>query len=91
VGRYVLPSHIFDAIKRTKPGSGGEIQLTDAMATLLAEGTPVHGIVYRGTRYDTGMPLGYLQAVVQLACKREDLGSAFRSWLAEFVRTGGSS
>ncbi|HEY6597567.1 MAG TPA: UTP--glucose-1-phosphate uridylyltransferase [Asanoa sp.] len=88
VGRYVLPSHIFDAIKRTKPGSGGEIQLTDAMAMLLAEGTPVHGIVYRGTRYDTGMPLGYLQAVVQLACQREDLGPAFRSWLAEFVGAG---
>ena len=67
------PSAIFDAIRRTKPGSGGEIQLTDAMALLLAEGTPVHGIVYRGTRYDTGMPLGYLQAVVQLACQRDDL------------------
>ena len=74
VGRYVLPGQIFDAIRRTKPGSGGEIQLTDAMALLLAEGTPVHGIVYRGIRYDTGMPLGYLQAVVQLACQRDDLG-----------------
>jgi UTP--glucose-1-phosphate uridylyltransferase len=91
LGRYVLPGHIFEAIKRTKPGSGGEIQLTDAMATLLEEGTPVHGIVYRGTRYDTGMPLGYLQAVVQIACQREDLGAAFRSWLTDFVRTGGSS
>lgn len=85
VGRYVLPGHIFEAIKRTKPGSGGEIQLTDAMALLLAEGTPVHGIVYRGTRYDTGMPLGYLQAVVQLAAQREDLGQPFTAWLREFV------
>jgi UTP--glucose-1-phosphate uridylyltransferase len=88
VGRYVLPGKIFEALKQIKPGSGGEIQLTDAMALLLAEGTPVHGIVYRGIRYDTGMPLGYLQAVVQLAVKREDLGAAFRAWLEEFVRGG---
>jgi len=85
IGRYILPSAIFDAIRRTGPGSGGEIQLTDAMALLLAEGTPVHGIVHRGVRYDTGMPLGYLQAVVQLACGRDDLGPAFRDWLVEFV------
>jgi UTP--glucose-1-phosphate uridylyltransferase len=88
VGRYVLPGKIFEALRQIKPGSGGEIQLTDAMALLLAEGTPVHGIVYRGIRYDTGMPLGYLQAVVQLAVKREDLGAAFRAWLEEFVRGG---
>jgi UTP--glucose-1-phosphate uridylyltransferase len=85
VGRYVLPAGIFDAIRQTKPGSGGEIQLTDAMARMLEEGTPVHGIVYRGTRYDTGLPLGYLQAVVQLACQRDDLGPSLRDWLREFV------
>ena len=63
------------------------------MALMLAEGTPVHAIVYRGVRYDTGMPLGYLQAVVQIACQREDLGREFRQWLAEFVaspQAGGS-
>ncbi|MER7275598.1 UTP--glucose-1-phosphate uridylyltransferase [Dactylosporangium sp. NPDC000244] len=85
VGRYVLPAEIFDAIRRIGPGAGGEIQLTDAMALLLAEGTPVHGIVYRGTRYDTGMPLGYLQTVVQLAVQRDDLGNAFSQWLTQFV------
>ena len=85
IGRYILPAAIFDAIRRTGPGSGGEIQLTDAMALLLAEGTPVHGIVHRGVRYDTGMPLGYLQAVVQLACTRDDLGPVFREWLVDFV------
>jgi UTP--glucose-1-phosphate uridylyltransferase len=90
LGRYILPATIFEAIDNTKPGSGGEIQLTDAMATLLSAGTPVHGIIYRGHRYDTGMPLGYLQAVVQLACQREDLGAEFRAWLGDFV-TGGSS
>ncbi|XVV12137.1 UTP--glucose-1-phosphate uridylyltransferase [Actinoplanes sp. CA-131856] len=88
LGRYVLPASIFEAIADTKPGSGGEIQLTDAMAQLLADGTPVHGIVYRGHRYDTGMPLGYLQTVVMLAAKRDDLGEEFRSWLAEFVAGG---
>ncbi|MCG5440176.1 sugar phosphate nucleotidyltransferase, partial [Micromonospora foliorum] len=93
LGRYVLPGKIFDAIRRTKPGSGGEIQLTDAMELLRTEGTPVHAIVYRGTRYDTGMPLGYLQTVVQIAAEREDLGAEFRSWLADFVKAdaaGGS-
>jgi UTP--glucose-1-phosphate uridylyltransferase len=87
LGRYILPASIFDAIQNTKPGSGGEIQLTDAMAQLLADGTPAHGIIYRGLRYDTGMPLGYLQAVVQLAVKRPDLGAEFRQWLGEFVRS----
>jgi len=85
LGRYILPPTIFPAIDDTKPGSGGEIQLTDAMATLLADGTPVHGIVYRGHRYDTGMPLGYLQAVVEIAVKRPDLGPEFLQWLTEFV------
>jgi UTP--glucose-1-phosphate uridylyltransferase len=86
LGRYILPGTIFDAIKRTKPGTGNEIQLTDAMALLLEEGTPVHGIVYRGTRYDTGMPLGYLQAVVQIASQRDDVGPAFTSWLRDFLK-----
>jgi UTP--glucose-1-phosphate uridylyltransferase len=85
LGRYVLPSSIFDAIKRVKPGAGDEIQLTDAMAMLLAEGVPVHGVVYRGVRYDTGLPLGYIQAVVQLTAKRPDLGPAFTEWLTDFV------
>ena len=88
LGRYVLPPSIFEAIADTKPGSGGEIQLTDAMAALLNEGTPVHGVIYRGHRYDTGMPLGYLQAVVEIAVQRPDLGAEFRRWLTEFV--GGS-
>jgi UTP--glucose-1-phosphate uridylyltransferase len=85
LGRYILPPSIFDAIRRIKPGAGGEIQLTDAMALLLTEGVPAHGVVYRGQRYDTGMPLGYLQAVVQIALKRPDLGPAFGDWLASYV------
>jgi UTP--glucose-1-phosphate uridylyltransferase len=88
LGRYILPPSIFEAIDNTKPGSGGEIQLTDAMATLLSAGTPVHGIIYRGHRYDTGMPLGYLQAVVEIAAQRDDMGAEFREWLGEFVAGG---
>ena len=84
-GRYILQPEVMRALDAQEKGAGGEIQLTDAMATLLAAGTPVHGVVYRGHRYDTGMPLGYLQAVVQLACQRSDLGSEFRQWLSEFV------
>jgi UTP--glucose-1-phosphate uridylyltransferase len=90
LGRYVLPGRIFDAIRRTEPGSGGEIQLTDAMELLRTEGVPVHAIVYRGTRYDTGQPLGYLQTVVQIAAERDDLGAEFRKWLAEFVNSDAS-
>lgn len=85
VGRYVLPASIFDALRRTAPGRGGEIQLTDAMAMLLREGTPVHGVVFRGRRYDTGDPTGYLKAVVQLACARDDIGPDFRDWLGQYV------
>ncbi|GAA0542975.1 UTP--glucose-1-phosphate uridylyltransferase GalU [Paractinoplanes ferrugineus] len=91
LGRYILPGSIFEAIANTKPGSGGEIQLTDAMFQLLQDGVPVHGIVYRGHRYDTGMPLGYLQAVVQLASEREDIGEEFRTWLTEFVARGSAA
>lgn len=88
VGRYVLPAAIFDAIRRTAPDRRGEIQLTDAMALLLSEGVPVHGVVFRGRRYDTGNPTGYLKAVVELACARGDIGPDFRSWLAGFVADG---
>lgn len=85
IGRYVLPPEIFDAIRKTGPGAGGEIQLTDAMALLADEGVPVHGVIFRGRRYDTGDRGDYLKAVVQLAVDREDLGPAFREWLIDFV------
>lgn len=89
VGRYVLPGGIFDAIRRTDPGRGGEIQLTDAMMLMVAEDTPAHGVVFRGRRYDTGTPLGYLQASVQIAAGHDDIGPEFRKWLADWVVTSG--
>ena len=85
IGRYVLPPEIFDAVRATTPGAGGEIQLTDAMKILARDGVPVHGVIFGGRRYDTGDRLDYLRAVVQLAVRHPDLGAEFASWLTEFV------
>ncbi|GAB4082622.1 UTP--glucose-1-phosphate uridylyltransferase [Modestobacter muralis] len=85
IGRYVLPAEVFDAIRATPPGRGGEIQLTDALLKLVEDGVPVHGVVFSGRRYDTGDKLDYLKAVVQLAVEREDLGPDFGPWLRSFV------
>jgi len=89
IGRYVLSPAVFDVLERTEPGRGNEIQLTDALQTLArmpaSEGGGVHGVVFRGRRYDTGDKLDYLKAVVQLAVDREDLGPEFSAWLEQFV------
>ncbi|SFK84931.1 UTP--glucose-1-phosphate uridylyltransferase GalU [Geodermatophilus ruber] len=85
IGRYVLAPEIFDVLRETPPGRGGEIQLTDALATLVEQGEPVHGVVFRGRRYDTGDRLDYLKAVIRLASERDDLGPPLRAWLTEFV------
>jgi UTP--glucose-1-phosphate uridylyltransferase len=92
IGRYVLDPAVFDVLEKTEPGRGGEIQLTDALRVLAAEtpadqGGGVVGVVFRGRRYDTGDRLSYLQAVVQLACERDDLGPELRAWLKDFVQT----
>lgn len=88
IGRYVLDPAVFDILRKTEPGRGGEIQLTDALQ-LLAEdekiGGPVHGVVFKGRRYDTGDRGDYLRAIVRLACEREDLGPDFRTWLRSYV------
>jgi UTP--glucose-1-phosphate uridylyltransferase len=85
IGRYVLSPTVFDVLRETEPGRGGEIQLTDALATLVERGEPVHGVVFSGRRYDTGDKLDYLKAVIRLASERDDLGPPLRSWLHEFV------
>lgn len=93
LGRYLLTPDIFDVLRETKPGQGNEIQLTDAIAELTKRsdnGGPVHGVVFKGRRYDTGDKLGYLQATIRLASEREDLGPEFRSWLHSFVKTLGA-
>ena len=91
IGRYVLNPAVFAVLEETAPGRGGEIQLTDALATLAElpadQGGGVYGVVFRGRRYDTGDRLDYLKAVVRIAADRPDLGPEFRQWLAEFVPT----
>lgn len=84
IGRYVLPPEIFETLAHTSPGSGGEIQLTDAMRELCQRGTAVHGVVFRGRRYDTGDRLGYVKAVVQLGVRHPIVGADFRAWLREY-------
>jgi UTP--glucose-1-phosphate uridylyltransferase len=85
IGRYVLSPQIFAVLRETAPGRGDEIQLTDALATLVERGEPVHGVVFSGRRYDTGDRLDYLKAVVRLASERDDLGPPMRAFLREFV------
>ena len=91
IGRYLLDPAVFRVLEHTAPGRGGEIQLTDALATLASmpaeQGGGVTGVVFRGRRYDTGDRLDYLKAVVRIAVDRPDLGPDLRSWLREFVTT----
>jgi UTP--glucose-1-phosphate uridylyltransferase len=88
IGRYILDPSIFETLAKTQPGRGGEIQLTDALQERAASsgaGGGVHGVIFRGRRYDTGDRLDYLKAVVKLAVGHRQLGADFSSWLTEFV------
>jgi UTP--glucose-1-phosphate uridylyltransferase len=85
IGRYVLTPEIFDALRRTTPGRGGEIQLTDAI-NLLAQEQAVYAYRFEGRRFDVGNPLDYVKATVELGAERDDLGPEFRAWLAQYVQ-----
>jgi len=88
IGRYILDPSIFEILSSTPPGRGNEIQLTDALQVCAASTAPgggVHGVIFRGRRYDTGDRLDYLKAVVRLAVDHDELGSDFSSWLTGFV------
>lgn len=80
IGRYVLTPDIFDEIEKTRPGAIGEIQITDAMRSLLKK-RPFYAVRFKGTRYDAGDKLGFLIATVELALKHEDLAPEFREYL----------
>ena len=82
MGRYVFGPEIFDVLAETQPGRGGEIQLTDAIKTL-AQKEPVYGYTFKVGRFDVGNKLDYLQATVELALERDDLGPPFRKFLLE--------
>lgn len=84
IGRYVLVPEVFDHLGEHRTGAGGEIQLTDAMERLIGQ-HPFHGLRFSGRRFDCGDKLGYLEAIVALACDREDIGSGFRDVLARYV------
>ena len=84
VGRYLLAGEIFDKLENTGRGAGGEIQLTDAIADLLAE-SPVYAYSFDGERYDCGSKLGYLKATVAYGLEHSDTGDAFRDHLKSLL------
>lgn len=86
-GRYLLDRAVFDALKRITPGSGGELQLTDAIALLIGEGHPVHVVVHEGRRHDLGNPGGLLRAAVDFALRDQEYGPELREWLRERLAT----
>jgi UTP--glucose-1-phosphate uridylyltransferase len=90
IGRYVCDPAVFDVLRQTPPGRGGEIQLTDALRTLAVDdrragGGGVHGVLFRGRRYDTGNKLDYLRTQIQFACEREDIAPEFVPWLRNYL------
>jgi UTP--glucose-1-phosphate uridylyltransferase len=80
IGRYIFTPEIFEAIEKTEPGRGGEIQITDAIK-LLSREQPIYGYEFEGDRYDAGDKLGFLKATVALALKRKDLRAGFKRFL----------
>jgi UTP--glucose-1-phosphate uridylyltransferase len=83
-GRYVMPPEIFDHLENTRPGAGGEIQLTDGLDVLAAQ-QGMLGVITEGTRYDSGDKLGFLKANVAFALKRDDLGAELRRFLLDLL------
>lgn len=75
-GRYLLDRAIFDALRRIKPGKGGELQLTDAIDLLISEGHPVHVVVHDGIRHDLGNPAGFILASVEFGLRHPKYGPA---------------
>ena len=86
LGRYVITPDVFDILDETKPGKGGEIQLTDALR-VMAHNESVYAYNFTGKRYDTGDKLGYLKATVEFALRRKDLGPAFKEYLKELTKS----
>jgi UTP--glucose-1-phosphate uridylyltransferase len=87
IGRYILTPEIFTCIERIEPGSGGEIQLTDALKYMLRN-RPIYGLKFEGKRYDAGDKLGFLKATVEFALNRHDLGKDFREYLKTVCNHG---
>jgi UTP--glucose-1-phosphate uridylyltransferase len=80
IGRYILTPEIFTALEHTKPGKGGEIQLTDGLRLLMAK-QPIYAYEFQGTRHDAGDKLGFLKATVEFGLKNPEFGAEFRQYL----------
>jgi UTP--glucose-1-phosphate uridylyltransferase len=80
VGRYIFPPEIFSKIEKSKAGFGKEIQITDAIASLM-NNQAVHGYIFEGKRFDCGSKLGYLQATIEYALEHKELSKEFRNYL----------
>jgi UTP-glucose-1-phosphate uridylyltransferase len=87
IGRYILDAAVFERLGRHESGAGGEIQLTDAMATLIGE-MPFHGFLFEGTRYDCGDKIGFLEATLAFALARDDLGAEVRALIRRLADGG---
>lgn len=87
LGRYVIEPEIFDILEHTPPGTGGEIQLTDALNELAVQKT-VWSYIFSGKRYDVGDKLGFLEATIEYALRREDLSEELSAYLRNLVENG---
>ncbi|MGD0152262.1 MAG: UTP--glucose-1-phosphate uridylyltransferase GalU [Thermacetogeniaceae bacterium] len=85
IGRYIITPEIFEILGHTAPGASGEIQLTDALRTLVTR-QPIYACLFDGIRYDVGDKLGFLEATVHFALERPELADSFRHFLLEAVR-----
>ncbi len=85
IGRYILQPSVMDELRKLKPGAGGEIQLTDAIADRIEADDPVYGYRFSGRRFDCGSKSGYLQATVAFGLARDDLHDDFAAYLAEYM------
>lgn len=85
IGRYIFTPRLFDLLEETKPGKGGEIQLTDAVARLAQE-EPVYGVLIEGNRFDAGNPMGFLMANAELGARHPQFGGEFSNFLRTLLQ-----
>jgi UTP--glucose-1-phosphate uridylyltransferase len=90
IGRYILEPRVFTMLDRHEVGTGGEIQLTDAMARLIG-GAPFHGYRFAGERFDCGDKAGFIEATIAFGLRHRTLGSAVRAIVAKYGRDGGAT
>lgn len=85
VGRYLLHPEVFECLDEIMPGAGGELQLTDAIALMIKKGLPVRACSLQGRRYDTGSPLGFIEANVGMALANPCFGDQVRKMLLQLL------